>query len=219
METHNHTNLHITQEEHNDFLKEPTYEGRIKILLRHAEKNNLRIKRSKTMAEQVKTQEQIEKEMLELGDQFSEFLHTKGIVAKFKLAFANMGESVRKQHEQDKLQFEAEKAKFRERHEEATAGNADFIAFLHTKGFKAKCRLVIENIKKGAAESRQKTAEQIAKQRAQTQANIAAAGACSSIKVAPTEISAEELSREFNVFLKSKCLADEYVVLVENGEN
>ncbi len=168
---------------------------------------------------QVKTQEQIEKEMLELGDQFSEFLHTKGIVAKFKLAFANMGESARKQHEQDKLRLEEEKAKFRKRHEQATAGNADFIEFIHTKGFKAKCRLVIENIKKGVAESRQKTAEQIARQRAQTQANIAAASARSSIKVAPMEISAEDLSREFNAFLKSKGLDGEYTVVVDTNND
>ncbi len=171
------------------------------------------------MEKQLKTQEQIEKEMMELGNQFSEFLHTKGIIAKFKLAFSNIGESARKQHEQDKLRLEEEKEKFKERHAEATAGNKDFVEFLHTKGFKAKCRLVIDNIKKGAAESRQKTAESIAKQRAQTQANIAKASAGSSIKLAPTEISAETLTREFNAFLQSKGLSDEYVVVVENNEN
>ncbi len=170
------------------------------------------------MEERTKNQEQLEKEILELGEQFSEFLRTKGIMAKFKLAFANMGESARRQHEKDKLQFEAEKEKFRKRHQEATAGNADFIEFLHTKGFKAKCRLVIENIKRGAAESRQKTAEQIAKQRAATRADIDVRGTNSSIKAAPAEISGEELSREFNEFLKSKGLDGEYVAIAENSE-
>jgi len=51
------------------------------------------------MEKQVKTQAQIEQEMLELNKQFGEFLHTKGIAAKFKLAFANMGDSAKKQHE------------------------------------------------------------------------------------------------------------------------
>ena len=43
----------------------------------------------------------VEQEMLELNNQFSEFLKTKGIKAKFKLAFSNMAESAKKQHEQD----------------------------------------------------------------------------------------------------------------------
>ena len=39
--------------------------------------------------------------MLKLNEQFSAFLHTKGITAKFKLEFHNMGESARKQHAVD----------------------------------------------------------------------------------------------------------------------
>lgn len=42
----------------------------------------------------------------EISKQFEEFCHTKGIVAKFKLAFAQMGENARKQKEADKAQFE-----------------------------------------------------------------------------------------------------------------
>ncbi len=164
------------------------------------------------MTQQVKTQEQIKQEMKELNDQFSEFLHTKGFKAKFKLAFSNMGEAARAQHEQDKLQIERVKAETKERHAKATEGNAAFIEFLHTKGFKAKCRLVIENLKKSAAESRQKTAENIAKVKAQTQANVASANG-SSISVAPTEWTAEDISREFNAFLKSKGLDGEYTVV------
>ncbi len=211
METKNN-DLNITAEEHKEFLQENTFQGRMKILLKHSEKNNLRIERSRIMEQQLKSQEQIQREMMELGDQFSEFLHAKGIIAKFKLAFANMGESAREQREQDKLQIQKVKAEAKERHEEATAGNKDFVEFLHTKGFKAKCRLVIENMKKGASESRQKTAESIAKATAQAQGNMVG----SSIKLAPTEVNAEILTREFNAFLKSKGLDGEYTVVVEN---
>ncbi len=161
------------------------------------------------MEQQVNPPEQIEKEMLEINNQFSEFLHTKGIVAKFELAFANMGESARKQHEQDKRQIEAVKN---------SEENKQFVEFIHTKGFKAKCRLIIENMKKGAAESKQKTAANIAQVQAQTQASIAAAGK-SSVQVTPTEWTAEDISREFNAFLKSKGLDSEYTVVVDKNDD
>lgn len=41
----------------------------------------------------------------ELTNQFDEFLKTKGIKAKFKLAFENMKESTKAQHEQDVKNF------------------------------------------------------------------------------------------------------------------
>ncbi len=160
------------------------------------------------MAKEARTQAEIEKEMTELNDQFSEFLHTKGIAAKFKLAFSNMGESAKKQHEENKRQIEEIKN---------SEENRQFAEFLHTKGLKAKCRLVIENIKKSASESRQKTISNIAKVRAETEANIAAAGRRTSVSKASDEWTAEELSREFNAFLKSRGLDDEYTVVVENN--
>ena len=56
-------------------------------------------------------QKQVEQEMLELNNQFSEFLKTKGIKAKFKLAFSNMKESAKKQHEQEVKNFNEIKTK------------------------------------------------------------------------------------------------------------
>ena len=42
------------------------------------------------MENKIKTQQEIEQEMLELNDQFSEFLHTKGIGAKYRLVIENI---------------------------------------------------------------------------------------------------------------------------------
>lgn len=98
------------------------------------------------MEEKVLNQEEI-KEVNELNDQFVEFLHTKGIKAKFKLAFENMKESAKTQHTKDVANFNEVKAKSIEE-------NKEFYEFLHTKGFKAKVKLVIENIKKGAKEAK-----------------------------------------------------------------
>lgn len=151
-----------------------------------------------------KTQQQIEQEMLELNQQFSDFLHTKGISAKFKLALNNMSESAAKQHEADKAQFEAVKAKSAEE-------NKDFIEFLHTKGFKAKFNLVVENIKDGAKAAPAKTAADIARVQAQTQASIAR----SNPYAQNNTYSAESLADEFNAFLKSKGLDGEYKVIIE----
>ena len=105
-----------------------------------------RNKRENNMEEKVLNQEEV-KEVEELNDQFVEFLHTKGIKAKFKLAFANMKESTKAQHEKDVANFNAVKAKSIEESKE-------FYEFLHTKGFKAKVKLVIENIKKSAKEAK-----------------------------------------------------------------
>ena len=151
--------------------------------------------------EQNTTQEQIEKEMMELNEQFSQFLHTKGIKAKFKLAFNNIKESARLQHERDVQQFNEIKNR---------PENQQFSEFLHTKGIKAKFKLVIENIKKGAATSRETTARNIAKVRAETQASIAR------VNGKPTNIvyTAQTLEEEFNQFLKSKGLDSKYTVTI-----
>ena len=142
-----------------------------------------------------KTQQQIEQEMLELNEQFSAFLHTKGITAKFKLAFSDMADSARKQHEADVAQFEAVKA-------QSAEDNKEFVEFLHTKGVKAKFHLVVENIKKGASAAPQNTAAQIAKVQAETQANIARTNNITTLEA------------EFNAFLKSKGLDGKYTVSV-----
>ena len=128
-----------------------------------------------------------------LNDEFVEFLKTKGIKAKVKLAIENMKESTRVQHEKDVKAFNEVKAKSIEE-------NKDFVEFLKTKGIKAKFKLVVENIKKGARESRVKVKEQIeASKHVQT----------------PRVITTEDLSKEFNNFLKSKGLDGKYTVVVE----
>lgn len=160
------------------------------------------------MENATKTQQEIEQEMLTLNQQFSEFLHTKGIVAKFKLAFHNMGESARKQHQKNVESFEAVKAKSAEE-------NKEFVEFLHTKGIKAKFHLVIENIKKGAANASANTAAQIAKVKAQTQASIAHANGLASPQKAEITYNAESLTNAFNEFIKSKGLDGKYTVSIE----
>ena len=92
----------------------------------------------------------MENQVKEVNEQFQEFLQTKGIKAKFKLAFENMKENTKSQHEQDVKQFNEIKQKSIEE-------NKDFVEFLHTKGIKAKINLVIENIKKGAREANANT--------------------------------------------------------------
>jgi hypothetical protein len=160
------------------------------------------------MANEMKTEEQIEQEMLELNEQFGDFLKTKGIKAKFKLAFDNMAKSAKKQHEEDVANFNAVKAKSAE-------DNKEFVEFLHTKGIKAKFRLVIENIKHGAAEAPAKTAKQIAASRAQAQAGVAAAKACNPTCAATAKTyTADTLADEFNAFLKSKGLDSQYTVVI-----
>ena len=157
------------------------------------------------MENRTKTQQEIEQEMLELNEQFSAFLHTKGIAAKFKLAFNNMSESAKKQHAADVAEFEAVKA-------QSAEDNKEFAEFLRTKGIKAKYKLVVENIKKGAKAAPESTAAQIARVQAETQAAVARANAMG--KPAVAEVSASSLEKEFNAFLKSKGLDGKYTVLV-----
>lgn len=137
----------------------------------------------------------------EISGQFEEFCRTKGITAKFKVAFANMAENTRRQKEADKANFEEAKRKSAEE-------NPEFTEFLRTKGLKAKMRLVVENIKKGAQEAPQKTAAAVKK--AKSKASVGVYG-----KDAPLAgYSADDLSREFNAFLKAKGLDGTYTVEV-----
>lgn len=132
----------------------------------------------------------------EISRQFEEFCHTKGIVAKFKVAFSDMAENARRQKEADKARFEEVKR-------QSAENNPEFTEFLHTKGFKAKVKLVIENIKKGAKEGNEKVRKQIE----QSKHGVPAVAA-------PATYTADELSREFNAFLKAKGLDGKYVVEV-----
>ncbi|MDE6407023.1 MAG: hypothetical protein K2K50_00260, partial [Anaeroplasmataceae bacterium] len=192
-----------------------TDDARLKILLDHAEKNNniIRIRRLKTM------QQNNEKQYEEISKQFEEFCHTKGIVAKFKVAFANMAENTRKQKEADKKQLEEVK-------KQSAENNPEFTELLHTKGFKAKVQLIIANIKKGAKEASAKTAAAVDRVSAQTKANIAKVQTSTyrtttgheSPAKNTSEYTAEDLSREFNEFLKTKGLDGKYVVEV-TGED
>lgn len=201
----------ITEADYNEFMQARTYGERMQILLAHSQRNNDAIRQRRIKSE--KTQEQIEREMLELNRQFGEFLREKNIFKKFKIAFANMGESARRQHEQDKANMQAAKAKSAEE-------NAEFAEFIHTKGFKAKCKLIIENMKNGAKNAPQRTETQIAKSRAQMQANIAAANVHNPRATQPYEetevqdMDAESLVAVFNEFLKSKGLDGEYSVRI-----
>lgn len=156
-----------------------------------------------------KTQQEVEQEMLELNEQFSAFLHTKGINAKFRVAFENMGQSARKQHEADKANYEAVRT-------QSAEDNKEFVAFLHTKGVKAKYNLVVENMKNGAKAAPCDTATQIAKIHAQTQEAVARANSYGNphSKAAPEDDTAASLADEFNAFLKAKGLEGTYTVSV-----
>lgn len=96
--------------------------------------------------------------------------------------------------------------------------NEQFSEFLKTKGIIAKFKLVIENIKKGASTQSTKTAEQIAKVKAQTQANIKKANSYSGQNINTSLVTAEMLAEEFNSFLKSKGLDAKYSVIITEEE-
>ncbi len=212
-------NTALTEKDFNEFLS-ATGEEQWKILLSHAERNKkiIQIRRLKTMEQN--TNHNYE----EISRQFEEFCHTKGIAAKFKVAFANMAEGARKQREADKAQLEEVKRKSAE-------ANPEFTEFLHTKGFKAKVQLIIANLKKGIKEAPAKTAAAVDGISAQTKANIARAqasayrttagyGVTHGAKVTDaSEYTADELAREFNEFLKSKGLDGKYAVEVTGEEN
>lgn len=165
------------------------------------------------MENRTKTQQEVEQEMLELNEQFGEFLHTKGIGAKFRIAFDNMEQSARQQHETDKANFEAVKAKSAE-------DNKEFAEFLHTKGVKAKYRLVVENIMSGAKTAPRDTAAQVAKVRVQTQEAVARANAHGNPHTAVAESdTAVALEEDFAAFLKSKGLDGKYTITITEEES
>ena len=191
----------LTMDDLKEFLSAKTYAEQFEILLKHSRKNQkiIQIRRKKMEnrnADCAVSQEEISK-------QFEEFCHTKGIVAKFKVAFEQMGENARRQHEQDKANIEAVKN---------SQENKQFREFLHTKGFKAKCRLVIENIKRGAANANADTAKKLDELHAKTQANIRAHGVNQGSNLA--DYSADQLAAEFNAFLKERGLDEKYSVQI-----
>lgn len=151
----------------------------------------------------------------EISKQFEEFCHTKGIAAKFRLAFSDMADNAHRQREADKANF----AEVKRQSEEA---NPEFTEFLRTKGVKAKVKLVIENFRKGAKEASAKTAVAVDEISAQTKANVAKAQksvsrpamGSSALNADPAGYSADQLSKEFNEFLKMKGLDGKFVVEV-----
>lgn len=206
------SSISITEDDFRNFLQAKTYEERMSLLIAHSKKNQqiIKLRRSKTMNEQYKTQEEIEREMNELNKQFSEFLHTKGIAAKFRLAFSNMGESAAKQHEKDKADFEEVKR-------QSAEDNKEFVEFLHTKGVKAKVRLVVKNIKEGAKNAPQNTAAQIARATANATAGIPHYDIYGR-PVQEKSATAQTLAEEFEAFLKEKGLEDKYSVEITEEE-
>ena len=192
----------FTIEDWNEFKSAKTYAEQFEILLKHSQKNQkiIEIRRKKKMenynADYAVSQEEITK-------QFEEFCHTKGIVAKFRVAFEQMGDNARRQHEQDKANIEAVKN---------SEENKEFREFLHTKGFKAKCRFVIESMKKSAKNANADTAKKLDELHAKTQASIRAHSVTPNAK--PTEYSAEQLAAEFNAFLKERGLDEKYAVQI-----
>ena len=192
----------FTIEDWNEFKSAKTYAEQFEILLKHSQKNQkiIEIRRKKKMenynADYAVSQEEITK-------QFEEFCHTKGIVAKFKVAFEQMGANARRQKEQDKANIEAVKN---------SEENKEFREFLHTKGFKAKCRFVIESMKKSAKNANADTAKKLDELHAKTQASIRAHSVTPNAK--PAEYSAEQLAAEFNAFLKERGLDEKYAVQI-----
>ena len=134
-----------------------------------------------------------EEEIEEVKSEFKEFLETKGVKAKFSLAFNNMKKSASLQHEKDVESFNAAKERSKEE-------NKEFYEFLHTKGIKAKFKLIIENIKKGAKESKEKTKAQIEHSKKLSNPNL---------------YTVNDLNMEFNSYLKRKGLDKKYTITIE----
>ena len=192
----------LTMDDFMEFLSARSYEKQLAILLVHSQKNqeNIQKRRAKIM-ENYNADYAVSQQ--EIAEQFEEFCKTKGIVAKFRLAFEQMGENAHRQHEQDKANIEAAKN---------SEENKEFREFIHTKGFKTKCRFVIESIKRGAANANADTARKLDELHAKTQASINAHSANGGAK--PAEYSAEQLAAEFNAFLKERGLDDKYAVQI-----
>lgn len=183
----------------NEFILANGYAEQWKILLMHAEKNHKIVK--------IKRRKEEEKTYQEISDRFNNFLHTKGLIAKFKVAFSDMSESAKRQHEQDVANFNEVKKKSKE-------NNPEFDEFIHTRGFKAKVKLVIENMKKSAKNASQKTAEKIDRLNAKTKQNIARTRLYTQSVLDINDYSLKLLTEEFNEFLKESGLADKYIVEV-----
>ncbi len=190
----------LTMDDFREFLSAKSYEEQFGILLKHSEKNKNFIEIRRKNMENYNANYSVSQE--EIAKQFNEFCHTKGIIAKFKVAFEQMGENARRQKAQDKANIEAVKN---------SEENKEFKEFLHTKGFKAKCRLIIENIKHGAANANADTARKIDELHTKTQASIRA----HSVSGAKSDdYSAEQLAAEFNAFLKERGLDEKYAVQI-----
>ena len=80
--------------------------------------------------------------------------------------------------------------------------NSQFSEFLKTKGIKAKFHVIVENIKRGIKETPQKTAQQIANSKP----------SINNVDKSITKITANDLNKEFNEFLKAKGLSNDYIV-------
>ncbi len=195
----------LTMDDLNEFLSAKTYEEQFEILLKHSEKNKKYIEIRRKKMENYNADYAVSQE--EITKQFEEFCHTKGFVAKFKVAFKQMSENTRRQKEQDRANIEAVKN---------SEENKEFKEFLHTKGFKAKCRLVIENIKRGAANANADTARKLDELHAKTQASIRAHSVAPAAN--PANYSAEQLADEFNAFLKERGLDEKYSVEIVEEE-
>ena len=191
----------FTIEDWNEFKSAKTYAEQFEILLKHSQKNQKIIEIRRKKMENYNSDYAVSQE--EITKQFEEFCHTKGIVAKFKVAFEQMGDNARRQKEQDKANIEAVKN---------SEENKEFREFLHTKGFKAKCRFVIESMKKSAKNANADTAKKLDELHAKTQASIRAHSVTPNAK--PAEYSAEQLAAEFNAFLKERGLDEKYAIQI-----
>lgn len=184
-----------------NFIKAKTLEDKIKLIVIHSKQNQKNIEEKRRMIKMTEN-EQFEQEAKDVNEQFVEFLKTKGIKAKFNLAFENLKESTKAQYEADKANFQAVK-------KQSAEDNKEFVEFLHTKGLKAKFKLVIENIKKGAKESKEKTKKQIEEAKKLGKP---------SIYNQTKYCNADDLAKEFNAFLKQKGLDNKYTVIIKEEE-
>ena len=143
-----------------------------------------------------------EQDLDRLNDEFKEFLKTKGIKAKFKLAFENMKESTKKQHEVSKENFEEVKR-------QSIENNKEFYEFLKTKGIVAKFKLAFKNMKEGAKNARVNNHH----------VNIPQANIANANPYANNHVNVYTLTNDFESYLKSKGLEKKYKIeIVEVDE-
>lgn len=137
--------------------------------------------------------ENIEDEMVDVNQQFTDFLKTKGIKARFKLAFSNMKDNAAVQHQESVREFKEIKKESRE-------NNKEFVEFLETKGLKAKFYVVVNGFKNGIKEV--KSIDKDSDLEEET------------VECNSTDCKATELSTEFNNFLKMQGLDTKYQVQI-----